>query len=158
MSSIPVIISLLSLCLAIWAYLLTKRHKSYDFIFELNKLMIANPALWTIYDGEKDNFTGANPEEEKLKGMIKAQCYYIMNNYELILVNESKKNIAGWKRYIVNLVNNSAAFRKWLDKEMNGEIFGDTFKKNIEVLLKDTNYRTVVELRPVDNQPTPKDT
>ncbi|MBE2228511.1 MAG: hypothetical protein IAE93_14235 [Ignavibacteria bacterium] len=114
--------SLVSLIFALLAYNLTKKNKSYDFLFDFNKKLIDDPKLWAIYDSHLlQLFPVPTKPTEDQRCKFRALGFYLLNNFELVFSNTvfwSNSRIV-WASYMCDIFRKSHIMRLLLYKNLN---------------------------------------
>jgi hypothetical protein len=141
------LIGLLGLATAIGSIIFTyrsfqkeKSNRQIEFLSEIDKMLIDNPYLWTLYDTRKAQFTLSNNAkitQQELDGQLDAFCYYHLNNFELVFLYPSanKETRKTWKDYMVHLIVSSTEFRQILTKESDGYIYNEPYRKQMKDFL-----------------------
>jgi len=121
-----------------------RSNRHLDFLSEVDKLLIANPCLWAIYDKEKDNYpaTKCSPtNENELEGKLNAFCYFHLNNFELVFLYPPSRRKAKktWEDYMIHLIVSSTKFRDILTKESSGYVYNEEYQERMVKLLTVAN-------------------
>jgi hypothetical protein len=146
---VTAVIALLSLLTSVGGIIYTyrsfqkeKSNKQIDFLSEIDKMLINNPYLWTLYDTRKSNFTitGCNNLEvgqQELDGQLEALCYFHLNNFELVFSYPSAnmETRRTWSDYMVHLIVSSTRFREVMKKEADGYVYTAPYRRKMKELL-----------------------
>jgi len=138
-------------------YRLTKKNKSYDFIFDLNKILIDKPELWYIYDEHHMHININKIPNFSFK--LKAMCYYIINNYDLIYSNRNfifrwfpkfsitkrimRSPFVVWSNFIKHLIEKSSNFRFTLYQitcSEKSDIYTEKFIVHLKLLILEKGF------------------
>jgi len=103
-------------------YLLEKKkggkediHKSTDFLLEMDKILIADPQLWSIYDSHYICKT-IDANDLLFRAKKDALLYYITNFHEIIYENyQNNKNSPywlSWNRIFIELLSDSLQLKE----------------------------------------------
>ncbi len=137
------ILGILGFLISIYGIWYTKRsfhkekaNKHFEFLSDIDKLLIDNPSLWEIYDKDIGfyNTLGANPQKQGwLDGQLDAFCYLHLNNFEFVFLYPPSKDSLKktWRDYMIHLIVSSTRFREILIKESVGYIYDIHYRKNM---------------------------
>lgn len=127
---IPPTLTAATITLTIINIHILRGHKRFDFLSNIDCIMLDNPQLWSIYDTRKNSIIATDPD--KLENEKEAFCHYILNNFEAALVGSRfNKRKRAWKRYLISLIVESTEFRKVAMRAQNDYIYNEPFQKII---------------------------
>lgn len=90
-------------------------HKRINFLLEIDKLLLAEPKLWSIYDSHYIT-SSLNENDLELRAKKDALFYFILNSFEIIYEDHQLKgaedNWALWNRTFQELLKDSVRFRE----------------------------------------------
>lgn len=127
---ISIIISVIGLVVSLWTTKVAlnnqNKYSHIDYILEINKIIIADPVLLSIYD-DKHPILATVEDYILVAAKQEAFCYYQLNVYEIIYdhyqISSRKRNRVAkmewtaWEKTIENMIRCSPMFRKIISSQ-----------------------------------------
>lgn len=140
LSSVSFVISVISFMLTIVTVIFTYRfnritirnsakQEHQKILLEINKMLLAEPELWTVYDQHPMN--AVTPKSPQLQAKVEALVYYYLNFFDVVYefynvhIIKNKNDLETWKSwaaYIEYFIRGSSAARNTI-LQMNAKLY-----------------------------------
>lgn len=127
---LPPFVAAIAMYVSLKALSNTKREKRVAFMTDVDKQLIDNPRLWTMFDNHF-LINDKTKNDQELRAKIDGLCYLILNNLEVAYNTSSRYSSAreAWKNYYVDLCETSTKFKAIAQYSISKRLYSKKFLK-----------------------------